>query len=308
MALTMSANTVVVATTRSASDAGACEAVPGEHAASTKGDHRQHGEERPRTDIQSRCRSCVGHVGLLRAGSTRRTCSPDRPRTARAGGRRCGSRSDVRCHGRRLASGVVDVATRAAVRAHDMVVVRSLAGDVGVVARGQVEPLHRLEIHQDVKCAEVVARPISRCRARASATRSAAVKWPLRAAIRPSSDAPRSGDSRPRPARGLRSSRSSCEMILSLSNRVHRHHDGYRAARDHRPTGNRTGPSQTERVMTIDALHGPLERGRDSSPESARSDSPTRTSSCARDAPGRWPWVYHAAPGAGRAWWQASRS
>jgi hypothetical protein len=56
-------------------------------------------------------------------------------------------------------------------------------------------------------------------------------------------------------------------MILSLSSGVQQHHDGYREARDQSPTLIRPGPSQTELVMTIDALHGPLDRVRDPSLE-----------------------------------------
>ena len=51
-------------------------------------------------------------------------------------------------------SGVVDLAGAPAARADHMVVVRSLAYDIGMVATRQVQPLHGAEGFQDLECSE----------------------------------------------------------------------------------------------------------------------------------------------------------
>jgi hypothetical protein len=51
-------------------------------------------------------------------------------------------------------SGVVDVVRPAAAGAHDVVVMRRLAGDVGMLARGQVDALDEVELGKQVEGAE----------------------------------------------------------------------------------------------------------------------------------------------------------
>jgi hypothetical protein len=57
------------------------------------------------------------------------------------------------------------------------------AGDVGMIARGQVDPLDRPTASRTSSVRKMVARLISSRRSAASSTRSAAVKWPARAAM-----------------------------------------------------------------------------------------------------------------------------
>ena len=77
--------------------------------------------------------------------------SPGNGRTARAGGRRCGSRSGVRCRERRPAGRRRRRRCCAAARADDVVVMGGFAGDVGVFAGRQVEALDRPQLGQDVE-------------------------------------------------------------------------------------------------------------------------------------------------------------
>ena len=85
--------------------------------------------------------------------------------------------------------GVVDLARPAAARADDVVVVGRLTADVGVLAGRQVEPFDGTELLEDLERAEHRGAPDARgvC-VRASATSSAAVKWPSWSAMSAASD------------------------------------------------------------------------------------------------------------------------
>jgi hypothetical protein len=65
----------------------------------------------------------------------------------------------------------------------DVVVMDRLARNVRVVAGRELEPFDDAELGEQLECPKIVARPILRWRARASSTRSAAVKCPARSAI-----------------------------------------------------------------------------------------------------------------------------
>ena len=63
-----------------------------------------------------------------------------------------------------------------------------LAADIGVLAGRQVEPFDGAELLEDLEVRKTVARPIPSRRVRASATSSAAVKWPSWSAMSAASD------------------------------------------------------------------------------------------------------------------------
>ncbi len=199
MLRTMSAKTVVVATRWSVAPAaadpeGAADAPEPPQAATISEDaspvigQKRRRATRRRTGRMADPRSGVPHaLGRLRpvpdgglAGLARRTQAEHlQPVVVDAIARPPGDVLDDGAQAR-----VGDRIAPTAAGADDVVVVGGLAADVGVLARGQVEPFDRTELLSTSSVRKTVARPTPRRWLRAVSISSAAVKWPSWSAMR----------------------------------------------------------------------------------------------------------------------------
>ena len=141
-----------------------------------------------RPTTAARASEAAGDTGLMRLGPASVWSAGQRAAAAQVGQSpnsstgacRSGSRSLGDLLRRRLDAAIVDVGAAAAVRADHVVVMLGLAHDVGVLARRQVDPFDQPSSGNSSRARKTVARPMPGRSAWASATRSAAEKWPDR--------------------------------------------------------------------------------------------------------------------------------